>query len=87
MSMAQEIVRQMDWGAKVVQELRRQGLEAYMRLDYTTASRIAKLLGDPDPVEHELDDLKQTDQRVDATQLVTSLGEQSIVQEFEKESK
>ena len=38
-------------------ELRRQALEAYMRLDYVTASRIAKLIGDADPIEHELEDL------------------------------
>lgn len=51
----QDIMRRMDMAVKIVEELRRQGLEAYMRLDYTTASRIAKLLGDPDPVEHELE--------------------------------
>lgn len=39
-------------------ELRRQALEAWMRADYITASRIAKLIGDADPIEHELADLK-----------------------------
>lgn len=40
-------------------ELRRQLLEAWMRADYVTASRIAKLIGDPDPIDHELEDLRE----------------------------
>lgn len=51
----QDVMRQMEYAEQLVKELRRQGLEAYMRLDYVTASRIAKLLGDHDPVEHELE--------------------------------
>lgn len=38
-------------------ELRRQVLDAWMRADYVTASRIAKLIGDADPIEHEFKDL------------------------------
>jgi hypothetical protein len=34
-------------------ELRRQVNEAWMRLDYKTADRIAALIGDPLPTEHE----------------------------------
>lgn len=40
-------------------ELRIQMGFAWMRLDYRTASRIAKLIGEPDPVEHEQADLKK----------------------------
>lgn len=52
----QDIMRRMEYAEQIVKELRRQGLEAYMRLDYVTASRIAKLLGDQDPVDHELEE-------------------------------
>lgn len=38
-------------------ELERQLNEAWMRLDYKTADRIAKLIGVPSPVDHELADL------------------------------
>lgn len=39
-------------------ELRRQSLEAWMRGDIRTADRIADLIGDPRPSEHELADLR-----------------------------
>jgi hypothetical protein len=44
--------------AKARDELRRQSREAWMRLDYYTADRLAKMVGDPLPSEHELQDLK-----------------------------
>ena len=40
-------------------ELRRQMLEAANRLDWRTASRIAALIGERDPVEHEEKELKR----------------------------
>lgn len=43
-------------------ELRRQKQEAWMRGDLQTASRIAVLIGDFDPVEHEKADLKKKEQ-------------------------
>jgi hypothetical protein len=44
--------------AKARDELRRQSRGAWMRLDYYTADRLAKMVGDPLPSEHELQDLK-----------------------------
>lgn len=43
---------------KMVAELCRQGLEAWMRGDYQTADRLAALVGDPLPSEHEKEDSK-----------------------------
>lgn len=39
------------------QELLRQMREAYMRLDYKTADRIADLIGEVRPTDHEKEDL------------------------------
>jgi hypothetical protein len=45
--------------SKARDELRRQSREAWMRMDYYTADRLAKMVGDPLPSEHELEDLKR----------------------------
>ena len=41
-----------------VRELRTQLTQAWMRLDYATADRIAVLIGDPKPSDHEREDLQ-----------------------------
>lgn len=48
--------------AAMMPELRRQAQEAWQRLDFHTADRLAKLLGDPLPSAHERDDLEPSKQ-------------------------
>lgn len=51
--------RKIDWEiAGLRSELRRQLTEAWMRLDYATADRIADLLGERRPSDHEAEDTK-----------------------------
>ena len=53
----QDIMRRMDYAQQIVEELRRQSLEAHMRADFVTADRIAALLGDKLPSDFEKENL------------------------------
>ena len=53
----QDIMRRMDYAVKIVEELRRQSLEAHLRGDLKTADRIAALLGDKLPSDFEKENL------------------------------
>ena len=47
-----------EYVAILVSELKTQMQQAWQRLDYKTADRIADLLGEPRPTEHEAKDKK-----------------------------
>lgn len=56
-------------------ELRTQVNAAWMRLDYTTADRIATLIGDPKPSDHEKADLKPAGELDELTEHSQAIGE------------